>query len=646
MRLGFSAFVTVLLVGSLFGGVVVPLADAQGDPGGAERAFTAPVQTKALAVGLTEGGEMVGASADLSVTVSPEGSGHVFIDTRPLAGTDMQGSARMAAHVAASVTGFSMEAHDFFFTVRSQTPIISGPSAGSVMANAAVAALMNANLEEGEEPWTLSPSVMSTGTIAPDGSIGPVGGILVKAEEARDQGAELFTIPAGQSTIRPGLMIPGQEPEAPVHVPTYCEEELGIECRAVGSLEEVVELSTGHRFDRPDVGEEPTTAQYNATLAPLSLDLLNDAEAYQDVWASLNGTQLREEARQQIQASIDFAHEAYQEAVGLREEARYYSSASRAFSASIHGTHAGFLLTYYDRGRSLDYVEGRIDAIEDVVDGARENATGVPVEDMHALYAVGAAQERVSDAENRIENARENLAHENVQEVLFDTAWALERAKTVHWWLHLGDEFGEGPPLPVEVETVAADFMDLADELLAYASQVLQQNPSRAAETLQDARDDAERGFHAAALTQAAQAQVQAAISVELRAGQPSEEKVNTSQRKAVEAIQNARALGVEPVLAVAMFEFGGIQEEPVVALEHYRTAQVLAGISNVLAGEGSERASTFIGPWEPSGAFPGVGLDSEARAWAAGWYIIGMFTTLAGGAFVAALMQRGEHEL
>ncbi len=641
MRLGSLAFV-VLLVASLLVGAV-PVVSMPGDSPGTERLFTDPVQTKALAVGVTEGGELVGASADLSVTVSSEGSGHVFIDTRPLAGTDMQGSARMAAHVAASVTGFSMEAHDFFFTVRSQTPIISGPSAGSVMAKATVVALMNANLDEGQEPWTISQSVMGTGTIAPDGSVGPVGGILVKAEEARDQGAELFTFPAGQSMFQEGAMIPGQDPGPAVDVPTYCEEELGIECRGVGSLEELVELSSGYRFDRPDVGEQPTTALYNDTLAPLSLDLLDDAKAYQEVWASLNQTDLREGPHQQVQTSLEFAHDSYQEAVTLREETRYYSSASRAFSASIHGTHAGLLLSYYQQGRSLDYVEDRIEHVEGIVDEAREQATGLPVEDMHALYTVGAAQERVSDAENRIENARANLGHENVNEVLFDTAWAVERSKTVHWWLHLGEEFGAGPVLPVDVEIVAADFMDLAEELLAYASQVLEQSPPRAASTLSDARADADRGFHAAALTQAAQAQVQAAISVELRAGEPSQEKLETSQRKAVEAIETARSLGVEPVLAVAMFEFGSIQDETVVELEHYRTAQVMAGISNVLAGEGAERSSTFIGPWEPAFSFPRTGLESDARGWALGWYIIGMFTTLAGVTFVAALREGGD---
>ncbi len=637
-----SLLAVVLLLGPA---IVAPVAGAQGAPGAQQRVFTEPVQSKALAVAITENGSMVGASADISLTVATEGSGHVFIDTRPLAGTDMQGSARMAAQVAASVTGYSMEAHDFFFTVRSDTPLISGPSAGAVMANAAVVGLMNANLDEGEDPWELDPSVMSTGTIAPDGSIGPVGGILQKAEEARDEGAGLFTVPAGQERIRPGEMVPGMDTQQPVHVPTYCEEELGIECREVGNLEELVELTTGYRFDRPDLGQAPTTAEYNATLAPLSLDLLEDATVYQDVWEQLNGTDLSQQGEQVVQASLEQAHASYQEGVQFRQDARYYSSASRAFAASIHGTHAGFLLTYFETGRSLDYVEDRLGTVEERVDRARENATGVPVEDMHALYTVGAAQERVSDAENHVDSARQLLDERNVPEALFDMAWASERAKTVHWWLHLGEEFGEGPGLPVEIDRLSADFIDLADEMIVYASQVLDSSPPRASETVQDARADDRRGFHAAALTQAAQAQVQAAITVELRTGEPSPEKVNTSQRKAMESIHNARGLGVEPVLAVAMFEFGADQDEATLQLEHYRTAQVLAGISNVLAGEGEQRPSTFTGSWEPSedARFPVSGGDRDAQAWAVGWFLIGMFTTVAVGAFAAGFLRRGE---
>lgn len=39
---------------------------------------------------------------------------------------------------------------------------------------------------------------MITGTINPDGSIGPVGGVLVKAEAAKGVGAKLFLVPVGQ----------------------------------------------------------------------------------------------------------------------------------------------------------------------------------------------------------------------------------------------------------------------------------------------------------------------------------------------------------------------------------------------------------------------------------------------------------------
>ncbi len=43
--------------------------------------------------------------------------------------------------------------------------------------------------------WKVNPKVMMTGMINPDGTIGPVGGILEKASAAASVGAKLFLIP-------------------------------------------------------------------------------------------------------------------------------------------------------------------------------------------------------------------------------------------------------------------------------------------------------------------------------------------------------------------------------------------------------------------------------------------------------------------
>jgi len=643
----------VLLAVALLGPALVsPVAAAQGgaDPSGfrarsgATVELTDPVSTKALAVALTQDGERTGLAADLSVTVAENGSGHVFVDTRPLAGTDMQGSARMAARVAASVTGYAMADHDFFFVMRSDSPTISGPSAGSTMALASVVALQNAHLDEDEEAWNLTGEVLASGTISPDGTIGPVGGLPEKAEAARDSGAGFFAVPPGQGTFQPRPAGPNQERPDPVNMTTYCEEELSITCREVASIEQLVELATGHRLTQEPTGEDPSTAEYEETLAPLSADLVDNASAYRDAWTELNSSDLRPEARATVQDAIQQAHDAYQQAVQLRADDRYYSAASRAFLSSIHGTHAEMLLEYLNRGRSLDYVEQRIDAAADRADEARSAAGNATVEGMHDVYTVGAAQERVSEAERRVDSARGNLDERNVPQALFDTAWAMERSKTVHWWLELGEAFGDGPPLPSDVAKLSEDVLELADEILAYARETLQAPADRASQTLQSAKQDDQRGFHAAALIQAAEAQVQAALATELRVGEPSPEKVQTSREQAVEAIERARERGVEPMLAVAMFEFGGDQDQPARALEQYRTARTMAGLSSVLSGESDPRPSNYVGAWEGgTHGGPSEPATPEARAWAVGWFIVGMFTTIALVAFAAGLVQRGD---
>jgi len=60
-----------------------------------------------------------------------DGTGHVFVDTKPFAQVDMQGSARLSSMVACDITGADPEAHDFFYVIHADSPVIGGPSAGA-----------------------------------------------------------------------------------------------------------------------------------------------------------------------------------------------------------------------------------------------------------------------------------------------------------------------------------------------------------------------------------------------------------------------------------------------------------------------------------------------------------------------------------
>lgn len=68
-------------------------------------------------------------------------------------------------------------------------PAIGGPSAGLMFSLAIYDTLTEGSMTGGE-------SVAGTGTIAPDGAVGPIGGIDQKIAGARDDGAGLFLVPA------------------------------------------------------------------------------------------------------------------------------------------------------------------------------------------------------------------------------------------------------------------------------------------------------------------------------------------------------------------------------------------------------------------------------------------------------------------
>lgn len=68
-------------------------------------------------------------------------------------------------------------------------PAIGGPSAGLMFSLAVYDTLTSGSLTGGEE-------IAGTGTIAPDGSVGPIGGIQQKIAGADRDGAQLFLVPS------------------------------------------------------------------------------------------------------------------------------------------------------------------------------------------------------------------------------------------------------------------------------------------------------------------------------------------------------------------------------------------------------------------------------------------------------------------
>ncbi|MEM1561103.1 MAG: S16 family serine protease, partial [Ignisphaera sp.] len=143
-----------------------------------------------VAVSQLSNGSYIGVSADLYVRVACPGSGHVYVETLPLSEIDLQASTRVAALVASSIANISFYSCDFYASIKSDSPIIGGPSASGVTAVAFAAALLRLPLNE---------SIVMTGMVLPDGSVGPVGGLKYKLDAAISRGAKMFLVPYGQT---------------------------------------------------------------------------------------------------------------------------------------------------------------------------------------------------------------------------------------------------------------------------------------------------------------------------------------------------------------------------------------------------------------------------------------------------------------
>jgi len=131
-----------------------------------------------------------GVATELDVQVVP-GIGRTLVNVDKLIfWADTQNSIRTAKSVAEEVTDTNLQDYDIIYTINANASVIEGPSAGAALTVATIAAI---------EKRQINTSVMMTGTINHDGTIGPVGEVIAKATAAKSIGAELFIVPLSQS---------------------------------------------------------------------------------------------------------------------------------------------------------------------------------------------------------------------------------------------------------------------------------------------------------------------------------------------------------------------------------------------------------------------------------------------------------------
>nr|WP_290668595.1 S16 family serine protease [Ardenticatena sp.] len=413
--------------------------DASAPEGDEEQAATtsesteaAPSETSATTPGMN-GGEVainalyyaydpneqkaIGGTSPVRIRVQPAAAAdemRVGFFEEEVAGTgDMWRAAGwMAVIVASQIAGIDPRDYEFSFSVGGR---IDGPSAGTYMTVGVLAALNGKTMRE---------DAAMTGTINPDGTVGPVGGIPHKIEGAAEQGIKLVLVPAGQRydyDQNKGELVDLVE----------VGEKLGVEVREVSTVFEAYELLVGEPLPRPDASTAtpqlpPRAFDRTRAKAQEWLSRYQQARAqfdslspeitgyFEDGMLEADDTATRaDSALQQGLAAV-----AYQRAVDAAMTAQLWLLAAEV----VERYALGDIFSSIDYLRSTQASLGELDAVISLLETQQPRTGSDYVALFDAYLSIGQAQGLVLIANSTLDSLAENVGVMSDEELVGELA--------------------------------------------------------------------------------------------------------------------------------------------------------------------------------------------------------------------------------
>jgi predicted S18 family serine protease len=298
------------------------------------------------------------------------GTGTFTINSRPLIGLDMQGSLRIAASVAGWLLGRNPSCYDFdFFLPRGEGVVqaLGGPSAGGPITVAMVCALGKLFEPDG---WELNQSVMMSGTINLDGSIGLVGDLRQKIEAASKEGTEKFLIPQGQWN--------------------KSLSSLGVTIENVSHVVDAIQPFTGKKYEFPTMGQSSYGPMQGLA-----------GQIRERAWNQLKSAQESafESGEEIVQGNFTKAKDLLESGNESLDKESYYP-AYRHYLESL--SHSMFVLYYiqYCNASTAD-VDDVLKNISEAVRGRIEEVNSSisdEIKTMYELQTIGLAQQNIHEA--------------------------------------------------------------------------------------------------------------------------------------------------------------------------------------------------------------------------------------------------------
>lgn len=506
-------------------------------------------QMKLLAV-QEDKGNYKGSIADLFLELK-EGSGRVFLDTFPLTKLDTQISTRFAKEIACKHFKLDCDQYDFIFTIKAESNIIGGPSAG-----AAVAALTTITMLD----LDYNQDITITGTINSGGIIGPVGGIKEKLEAAAEANLTRVLVAKGtskQKSFGPSAHFndnqTNQNETIEVDLIQYGEENLSLEVIEVMELDEVLLQMTGINLNSKEVqiNESP---EYKKIMKSLQEILCSRTKKIESELKD-EGVRLNQSIREQSALKIEKAENA-------TKKEDYYSAASFCFGNNI------FLKKQFYRQKkpTKETLTELFKKLEIKTSSLKDGLKKEKIETIADLQTVMVVKERLNDVSEQLNKSKEGIDNQPLEESYDLLAYAEERFFSALSWTQFFSMEGKKFILDEELlKNSCIQKISEAEERHQYVSLFLRWfSVIDIKEKIESAEEASEKGEYELCLIKAAQAKADAnAILSSLGLDEENFAAFLESKVKAVErVISENSAEGIFPILGYSYYQYANSLKE------------------------------------------------------------------------------------
>ncbi len=468
-----------------------------------------------LAVSENANGTLVGTTADLYLEVKP-GQGRVFIESFPLTKIDTQISTRFAKDIACNYIDIDCSKYDFFYTIRSDSPIIGGPSAGAATSVLTASLLLGLDYDE---------SIALTGTINSGGIIGSVGGVSEKISAANKFGITKVLIPAEEMSLNE----------------TFDEDFSVI---SVATLDDAMEEFTGRR---------KVYGKKNITISP----------EYQEVM-----TRLADELCGRAKETSSLIHteelSAFDEllltAENLTNKGEIAYAKGEHFAAASHCFGAGLAyrrLQLMTENRSSEELLIMAEEIEEEIDVFESHVEQKALRTITDLEAYMIVKERLIEARQNINKTFERLEEGELPHN--ELAYATERLTSARLWAGF---FGtEGKVLELDKDVLERSCLakiDEAQERYHYSTAYI---PGTLSDTLTEinlAKKDYDEGNYALCLFKASKAKAEADLILNAVSINPDnlDNLIDLKVEVAEQVIADAIEKDMFPIVGYSYYEY------------------------------------------------------------------------------------------